>query len=62
MEKQIYNPKSLASARDSGEFHTIATLPLGKEHLIPNQKDEIQSRSACFGDEKNLLPLPQIKP
>ena len=43
----------------SGQLHTLATLPQGKETLVPNQQEAtlVPQLDWIFGEEKNMLPL-----
>lgn len=45
-----------------GQFHTLATLLLSKELLLPIGWDGLQSWSGQSAEEKNLLPLQGIEP
>jgi hypothetical protein len=48
----------------SGQLQAPATLLQGKELSYPFKSsiDGLQSWFVCFGEDTNLLPLPQIKP
>jgi hypothetical protein len=48
----------------TGQLHALAILLLGKglQYPLYRRLGEPQSWSRCFGDEKNLLPLPVIEP
>jgi len=43
----------------SGQLHTLAALPHGKDSWYPLDRrlDGSQSRSGCSGEEKNSQPL-----
>jgi hypothetical protein len=43
----------------SGQLHAPATLPPGKEPLVPTGP---QNRSGRGGEEKNTHPPPEIEP
>jgi hypothetical protein len=46
----------------SGQLHTVAALPPGKESLLPNGYDGLQSRSGHGGEEKNFQLPKGIEP
>jgi hypothetical protein len=48
----------------SGKLHNAAPLCLGEQPLLPTEQQVggSQSQSECFGEQKNLLPLPGIEP
>jgi hypothetical protein len=48
----------------SDQLNTPVTVPLGviPWYLLYRRLGEVQSWSECYGEEKNLLPLPGSKP
>jgi hypothetical protein len=49
---------------ESGQLHSLATLPQGKSSQYPLDRrlDGPQSQSGHGGEEKNSQPLPGLKP
>lgn len=44
-----------------GELHDPAAVSPGEQPPVATETEPVQSRSGCFGEEKNL-PLPGIEP